>query len=759
MWDYIAVYLSHNLSLIPVRTGLKEPAVPWKQFTERRLSSQELSEMFQRTGAKNIGIVAGPVSGIVVLDVDGEEGDATLKELGQLPPTPTVKTGKGRHYYFRQPSFTVNNRVRLMPGLDIRGAGGYVVAPPSRHENGRQYEWEVDLAQAPFAEVPQWLVAMLQRQHSEIVPECLGDMVEEHLALSRNLPSSLSRAEKAAVDRILSELSQAEEGKRNDELNKASFALAQFVGNGSTDREWAEQNLAVIAKGLGLSISEIEATIRSGMSAGIVKPRERFGDVFKILDEFPDVIDRPLKLIKGRAYGVSWLPISGRSEGQDKTEVRPVVFRDDGVFFSELDILGSLPFDELGMTLDLPHEVPIAKRLSPNGFKRFVSGDRPKPSDVFERIINSIDAFVSFEHSLVDHRATCELVAAWTLGTYLTDAFDVLGYPWPSGERGSGKTQLLNTITRLAYLGKTVTAASTFPSIRDDAHYGATLGFDDCENVRDMDPSKRELLLAGNTRGTVISHKELFGDRWKTREVNSFAPRLFTAINLPDAVLDSRAIRLPMIASADKEKTRRSPTRPEDWPCDVRTLVDDLWMLGVGYLSRLQQCDADAAQMSPLVGRALDIFRMPLAVTYWLEIDHGARGVFDRMSLLAQTHQGLKAETGGQDTISLVLNAIDELLNTQGGEAIRLTAKQIAERSQVVAEREEMVDVAMLLDNAQRVGRMLGGLGFKHAGSHGSARSWVITRNQLHQVAEARGVKLMDRGNAETRVVGIELPR
>ena len=56
-----------------------------------------------------VGIVTGPVSGIVVVDVDGAEGEASLAALGELPPTPTVRTGKGRHLYFKHPGFPVRN--------------------------------------------------------------------------------------------------------------------------------------------------------------------------------------------------------------------------------------------------------------------------------------------------------------------------------------------------------------------------------------------------------------------------------------------------------------------------------------------------------------------------------------------------------------------------------------------------------------------------------------------------------------------------
>ncbi len=84
-------------------------------------------------------------------------------EHGQLPITPTAKTGGGgNHYYFKQiPS--LRNRTGFLPGLDIRAEGGYVLAPPSRHKSGNSYEWlpGKSILEIPLAEAPIWLVELI----------------------------------------------------------------------------------------------------------------------------------------------------------------------------------------------------------------------------------------------------------------------------------------------------------------------------------------------------------------------------------------------------------------------------------------------------------------------------------------------------------------------------------------------------------------------------------------------------------------------
>jgi hypothetical protein len=81
---------------------------------------------------------------------------------GTPPPTPTVRTGGGgRQFFFRYPAgsgLTIGTGVR--PGIDFRGEGGYVVAPPSLHRSGRRYEWLLPM-DTPLPEARAWLVALL----------------------------------------------------------------------------------------------------------------------------------------------------------------------------------------------------------------------------------------------------------------------------------------------------------------------------------------------------------------------------------------------------------------------------------------------------------------------------------------------------------------------------------------------------------------------------------------------------------------------
>lgn len=162
-------YAARAWSPIPVEPRGKRPLVPWLEFQQRVAEGGEIAAWFARWPDANVGIVTGRVSRIVVVDVDARHGGLdSLRELerahGALPPTVEATTGGGgRHLYFGADA-GLHNRVGLRPGIDLRGEGGCVVAPPSIHPSGRRYAWVA--ARAPDAlapaVLPAWFVAVLR---------------------------------------------------------------------------------------------------------------------------------------------------------------------------------------------------------------------------------------------------------------------------------------------------------------------------------------------------------------------------------------------------------------------------------------------------------------------------------------------------------------------------------------------------------------------------------------------------------------------
>jgi putative DNA primase/helicase len=156
-----AAYRKTGWSPIPVKARSKATSLSrLAPYLERQATAEEL-ESWSWPG---VGIVTGPLSGVMVLDVDGPEGEAELQNHGH-PITPMVRTHSGNlQLYFKHPDHHVRTGIRVGPQLDVKAAGGYVVAPPSIGPSGEPYEWIVSPDDADLADPPAWLMALLERE-------------------------------------------------------------------------------------------------------------------------------------------------------------------------------------------------------------------------------------------------------------------------------------------------------------------------------------------------------------------------------------------------------------------------------------------------------------------------------------------------------------------------------------------------------------------------------------------------------------------
>ncbi len=245
--------------------------------------------------------------------------------------------------------------------------------------------------------------------------------------------------------------------------------------------------------------------------------------------------------------------------------------------------------------------------------------------------------------------------------TWFLEAFVVIGYLWSNGDSGAGKTNFLNMIVELSYWGMLILAGGSYASLRDLADYGATLAFDDAENLADprsLDPDKRTLLLAGNRRGNKVPLKEIGPDKiWRTRYVNTFCPRLFSAIRLPDPVLSNRSIIVPLVRTADRTRGNAVLLDHETWPYNRRELIDDLWAMALCHLREMSQYERQVRQRASLSGRALEPWRSLLAVALFLE-GKGIEGLFQRMDDLSQNYQKERSELDTNNLTVLVIRGL-----------------------------------------------------------------------------------------------------
>jgi KaiC/GvpD/RAD55 family RecA-like ATPase len=135
---------------------------PWTKngLKDATTDQATIRSLFADKPGANIGIVTGTISGLLVVDWDPRNGG---ERPPMLPETMEVLTGGGGgHIYFRL-SEPARSKSDVMPGIDIKADGGYVVAPPSRHASGRGYEWEVNhhYEEVEVADVPAEVLALL----------------------------------------------------------------------------------------------------------------------------------------------------------------------------------------------------------------------------------------------------------------------------------------------------------------------------------------------------------------------------------------------------------------------------------------------------------------------------------------------------------------------------------------------------------------------------------------------------------------------
>jgi hypothetical protein len=259
----------------------KKPLVKWREVSTANLD--EVEQLWKRHPDALPAIDLGK-AGLVVLDGDrhanAPDGVQALRELLKwhrfdAKPAPTVRTpGDGVHVYLRQNGAVLtNSRGDLPAGVDIRGAGGYVIAPGATLPDGRVYQplpETADLiaavASGTIPPAPPWLVEIVK-------PGCPPpNEARQH----RHAGTREQAYAQAALRGCAAELAGAPKGERNQRLNAMAFRLATMAARswlGETDilRELVSASIACgLASDDGLKA--IEDTIRSGIKAGLQRP-------------------------------------------------------------------------------------------------------------------------------------------------------------------------------------------------------------------------------------------------------------------------------------------------------------------------------------------------------------------------------------------------------------------------------------------------------------------------------------------------------
>ncbi len=269
-----ALWLAEEMRLPVFACGSDKRPVTQHGFHDATRDPAEIRTQFGTPGAAMIGVPTGQGAGFFVVDLDVKNGGQGLEWLAanqhRLPRTRTHKTRSGgQHLLFQWPEGrTVRNSAsRIAPGVDVRGNGGYIIAPPSP-------DYEI-ADHSALAEAPAWLLALIDP------PVTQAQAVSQAMA-----PRQLSEPRQSgdgtrygmqALDNECQAILSAADGAKHDTLNRAAFSIGGLVAAGELAEGPAMQALASALAGIASRCEDYPAaqkTLGAAFRAGMAKPRE-----------------------------------------------------------------------------------------------------------------------------------------------------------------------------------------------------------------------------------------------------------------------------------------------------------------------------------------------------------------------------------------------------------------------------------------------------------------------------------------------------
>ena len=230
------------------------------------------------TDQHNLGLPTGVGNGIWVLDIDGPEGAAAVAELerenGVLPDTSISSTGRGQHFIFRYPEGSRQIRSRsavLAKGVDVRGEGGYIVAPPSLHRSGVNYRFLEGLS--PIADAPDWLMELVC--DGVLAPSAGPGKRPAAVPLEHQVASTATQRPALGVDEVRDALNHIDPDCGYDDWLKIGMALHSGGHDVDAWEAWSsrgdkyepgicEKKWASFSSGNGISMGSLIWMARQG---------------------------------------------------------------------------------------------------------------------------------------------------------------------------------------------------------------------------------------------------------------------------------------------------------------------------------------------------------------------------------------------------------------------------------------------------------------------------------------------------------------
>jgi hypothetical protein len=283
IWEAARRYLAAGFSLIPCK--YKKPYInSWQEFTTRRPTLREVNRWFEDDEiGQSIGLVLGQIShNVIVVDLDGWACVRLFQaRFPALLNTYTVLTGSlgGLHLYFRPESLPENMNVRIenAGGMEIRGNGQYVIAPPSPHLSGNFYKVQnrVPIMRVQnMSEVTSWLNSLRESSQADRNEAIVAASNPKQMSLELKIDARKRNFLQTVLSREIARVETAGNGNRNESLFYAGLRLANLAAGG--ELSWPDCEMRLLAAAISVGTPEVEArrTIASAWRIGSKNPKK-----------------------------------------------------------------------------------------------------------------------------------------------------------------------------------------------------------------------------------------------------------------------------------------------------------------------------------------------------------------------------------------------------------------------------------------------------------------------------------------------------
>jgi len=514
------------------------------------------------------------------------------------------------------------------------------------------------------------------------------------------------------VDIEITEARDGEGARQEEQLQKlftllaslSPFALARYK--------------ARVQEELGIKVQEFNRLLRAAQAAQEVQgtpPRiieGRYQVISPALDFLDDVACVTVPLLAQQGSQVNYKPYL-------VTSTRELLPIDEGSALR----LGGRPV--------LIREWPAALGRSPRWeyrhIKAFLQGYTPQPQKVFRMVRDLYDKYLDFRDP-----CTADILALWTIGTYLYPLFETYPYIALLGPKGSGKTKTISLTARLAFNMRVTSDISPSALFRVVEATRATLGIDEGERLyrsRDSLVTNLRLLLnAGYKRGSPALRIE--GEDFHVREFEVYAPKILASIRGLEDVLESRCILITMLRTTTPKGNLTISERGEDWAA-VR---HELYSFALTHHRPLKAIYDTDESLRFLANRDNELW-LPLLSLAKLFDGRGVAGLLDQVKAYALASTRRSEGSTLSDWEQALLLALHEL--TGDGERCDLTTRAIREKMGQFLDQEELEEL-----RAQWIGYALKRLGFTDKTRSRRGNVYHIAARDVRELMDRYGVEV-----------------